>query len=84
MAAHRFESMRKRRKHFVIFRDSSNRKLTSLAELKVCHPRLNNIRIYFTKFSRTSLPVQAEGIEVDESCFKTANCNEIVGNKVGL
>ena len=32
---HRFESMRKKRKHFVIFRDSNNRKLTSLAELKV-------------------------------------------------
>merc|ERR1712241_1043218 len=31
---HRFESMRKKRKHFVIFRDSNNRKLTSLAELK--------------------------------------------------
>merc|ERR1711881_141285 len=31
---HRFESMRKRRKHFVIFRDANNRKLTSLAELK--------------------------------------------------
>merc|ERR1712212_958686 len=56
---HRFESMRKKRKHFVIFRDSNNRKLTSLAELK------------------------AEGIEVDESSFKTANCNEIVSNKVG-
>merc|ERR1712107_265510 len=31
---HRFESMRKKRKHFVIFRDSNNRKLASLAELK--------------------------------------------------
>merc|ERR1712020_739571 len=56
---HRFESMRKRRKHFVIFRDSNNRKLTSLAELK------------------------AEGVEVDESSFQTADCNEIVSNKVG-
>jgi len=56
---HRFESMRKRRKHFVIFRDSNNRKITSLAELK------------------------AEGVEVDESSFKTAACNEIVSNKVG-
>merc|ERR1712212_135278 len=56
---HRFESMRKRRKHFVIFRDSNNRKITSLAELK------------------------AEGVEVDEYSFKTANCNEIVSNKVG-
>merc|ERR1712020_660462 len=56
---HRFESMRKRKQNFVIFRDSNNRKLTSLAELK------------------------AEGVEVDESCFKTAVCNEIVSNKVG-
>merc|ERR1711936_546930 len=56
---HRFESMRKRRKHFVIFRDANNRKLTSLAELK------------------------AEGVEVDESSFQTADCNEIVSNKVG-
>ena len=32
---HRFESMRKRRQNYVIFRDSNNRKLTSLAELKV-------------------------------------------------
>merc|ERR1712045_693830 len=55
----RFESMRKRRKHFVIFRDANNRKLTSLAELK------------------------AEGVEVDESSFQTADCNEIVSNKVG-
>merc|ERR1712198_831335 len=56
---HRFESMRKREQNFVIFRDSNNRKLTSLAELK------------------------AEGVEVDESSFKTAVCNEIVSNKVG-
>merc|ERR1712241_103975 len=56
---HRFESMRKRRKHFVIFRDANNRKLTSLAELK------------------------AEGVEVDEPSFQTADCNEIVSNKVG-
>merc|ERR1712045_1044777 len=56
---HRFESMRKRRKHFVIFRDANNRKLTSLAELK------------------------AEGVEVDESSFQTADCDEIVSNKVG-
>merc|ERR1711936_1345414 len=56
---HRFESMRKRRKHFVIFRDANNRKLTSLAELK------------------------AEGVEVDESSFQTADCNETVSNKVG-
>merc|ERR1712203_398179 len=56
---HRFESMRKKKKHFVIFRDANNRKLTSLAELK------------------------AEGVEVDESSFKTAVCNEIVSNKVG-
>merc|ERR1712198_189043 len=56
---HRFESMRKRKQNFVIFRDSNNRKLTSLAELK------------------------AEGVEVDESSFKTAVCNEIVSNKVG-
>merc|ERR1712241_978516 len=56
---HRFESMRKRRKHFVIFRDANNRKLTSLAELK------------------------AEGVEVDELSFQTADCNEIVSNKVG-
>merc|ERR1711881_294267 len=56
---HRFESMRKRRKHFVIFRDANNRKLTSLAELK------------------------AEGVEVDESSFQTADCNEIVSNGVG-
>ena len=27
--------------------------------------------------------VQPEGVEVDESCFKTAVCNEIVSNKVG-
>merc|ERR1712020_122962 len=54
---HRFESMRKRRKHFVIFRDANNRKLTSLAELK------------------------AEGVEVDESSFQTADCNEIVSKK---
>ena len=32
---HRFESMRKKKQHFVIFRDANNRKLTSLAELKV-------------------------------------------------
>ena len=32
---HRFESMRKRKQNFVIFRDSNNRKLTTLAELKV-------------------------------------------------
>merc|ERR1719341_525403 len=51
--------MRKRKQNYVIFRDSNNRKLTSLAELK------------------------AEGVEVDESCFKTAVCNEIVSNKVG-
>merc|ERR1712045_763435 len=56
---HRFSSMRKRKQNFVIFRDSNNRKLTSLAELK------------------------AEGVEVDESSFKTAVCNEIVSNKVG-
>merc|ERR1711931_325596 len=56
---HRFESMRKRKQNYVIFRDSNNRKLTSLAELK------------------------AEGVEVDESSFKTAVCNEIVSNKVG-
>jgi len=31
---HKFESFRKRRHHFVIFRDSNNRKLTSLADLK--------------------------------------------------
>merc|ERR1719400_891438 len=47
------------KQNFVIFRDSNNRKLTSLAELK------------------------AEGVEVDESSFKTAVCNEIVSNKVG-
>ena len=28
-------------------------------------------------------PAQAEGVEVDESSFKTAVCNEIVSNKVG-
>merc|ERR1712088_567162 len=27
--------------------------------------------------------LKAEGVEVDESCFKTAVCNEIVSNKVG-
>ena len=32
---HRFESMRKKKQNFVIFRDANNRKLTSLAELKV-------------------------------------------------
>merc|ERR1712156_1011042 len=31
---HKFESFRKRRHHFVIFRDSNNRKLTSLADLR--------------------------------------------------
>merc|ERR1712055_815599 len=51
--------MRKKKQHFVIFRDANNRKLTSLAELK------------------------AEGVEADESTFKTAVCNEIVSNKVG-
>ena len=56
---HRFESMRKRKQNFVIFRDSNNRKLTSLAELK------------------------AKGVEVDESSFKAAVCNEIVSNRVG-
>ena len=39
---HRFESMRKRKQNFVIFRDSNNRKLTSLAELKVSHNQLKS------------------------------------------
>ena len=32
---HRFESKKKGKKNYVIFRDSNNRKLTSLADLKV-------------------------------------------------
>ena len=36
---HKFESFRKRRHHFVIFRDSNNRILTSLADLKVSQIR---------------------------------------------
>ena len=39
---HRFESMRKKKQHFVIFRDANNRKLTSLAELKVSHTLLRS------------------------------------------
>merc|ERR1712037_696931 len=31
----------------------------------------------------TLAELKAEGVEVDESCFKTAVCNEIVSNKVG-
>ena len=48
---HRFESMRKRKQNYVIFRDSNNRKLTSLAELKVGHSRISGVIKQFFTFS---------------------------------
>ena len=48
---HRFESMRKRKQNFVIFRDSNNRKLTTLAELKVSQSRLSGVINQMCMFS---------------------------------